>query len=596
MLTELPDQARARRQRGRARHAGQRDGACSTRCAAAGHRVEHDFADGDALIHALIAAGGHDPEFLTDDQLAAAPPRGCRSPTTRRWFATLPERAARRRSWRRWGPPPGERYVDGDDFVVAGLELGNVLVAIQPPRGYGENPVAIYHDPELAARPTTTSPPTAGSTPCWGADAIVHLGKHGTLEWLPGKALGAVGRPARPTPRLGDVPLFYPFVVNDPGEGVQAKRRAHAVIVDHLVPPMMRAETYDELAELEQLLDEYARAGGARPGEAARARRRASGRCIARGRACTPTSSVEGEQPASTTSARWSSTSTATCARSRTSRSATACTCSAGRPRASSCAGSLAAILRLGCGDVPGLRRGVGAAFGLDEPALLAGAGRAGRRTRRRRCSRASRGPAAHAPATSSTASRTRRRRCSTRFAARGWDPAAAPTRARRRSAARTTAWSRVAALRRRARSCRGCARTTDEIDQRCVGGAARPPRAGRARRAPRPAGALDVLPTGRNFYSVDPRALPSELAYETGARLADALLDRHLRETGELPARRSGSSSGARRRCARRATTSAEILALLGVRPRLAPARRAASTGLEVDPARGARPARAST
>ena len=107
-------------------------------------------------------------------------------------------------------------------------------------------------------RPTTTSPPTGGIDAVWGADAIVHLGKHGTLEWLPGKML-ALSAGCAPDAALGDMPLIYPFVVNDPGEGVQAKRRAHAVIVDHLVPPMMRAETYDELAELETLLDEYAR-------------------------------------------------------------------------------------------------------------------------------------------------------------------------------------------------------------------------------------------------------------------------------------------------------------------------------------------------
>ena len=117
--------------------------------------------------------------------------------------------------------------------------------------------MGIYHDPEL--------PPTHHYLACyrwldavWGADAIVHLGKHGTLEWLPGKML-ALSPACAPDAALADIPLVYPFVVNDPGEGVQAKRRAHAVIVDHLVPPMMRADTYDELAELEALLDEYAR-------------------------------------------------------------------------------------------------------------------------------------------------------------------------------------------------------------------------------------------------------------------------------------------------------------------------------------------------
>ncbi|HEV2769494.1 MAG TPA: cobaltochelatase subunit CobN, partial [Solirubrobacteraceae bacterium] len=221
--------------------------------------VERPFAHGDALMAALIEGGGHDPEFLTDVQLASAP---LRLPVADyvAWYTTLPD-DLRARVEGRWGPPPGEHYVTESEgasyFVIAGLELGNVLVAIQPPRGYGEDPVGIYHDPEL--------PPTHHYLACyrwitahWGADAIVHLGKHGTLEWTPGKML-ALSASCAPDAALGDTPLIYPFVVNDPGEGVQAKRRAHAVIVDHLVPPMMRADTYDEMAELEALLDEYAR-------------------------------------------------------------------------------------------------------------------------------------------------------------------------------------------------------------------------------------------------------------------------------------------------------------------------------------------------
>ncbi len=220
-----------------------------------GMRVEHGFSHGDELMHALIAAGGHDPEFLTDEHLANATlryPVGDYAD----WYGTLPP-ALREQIEKKWGPPPGEYFVDGEEFIVAGLELGNVLVAIQPPRGYGEDPVGIYHDPEL--------PPTHHYLACyryidqvWGADAIVHLGKHGTLEWLPGKML-ALSPACAPDAALGAIPLIYPFVVNDPGEGVQAKRRAHALIVDHLVPPMMRAGSYDELAELETLLDDYAR-------------------------------------------------------------------------------------------------------------------------------------------------------------------------------------------------------------------------------------------------------------------------------------------------------------------------------------------------
>ena len=132
---------------------------------------------------------------------------------------------------------------------------------IQPPRGFGENPVAIYHDPDmapshhyLAAYRWLEAPSSEGG---FGAHAVVHLGKHGTLEWLPGKGIGMAADCA-PDAVLGNLPLVYPFIVNDPGEGTQAKRRGHAVIVDHLVPPMARAETYGDMAKLEYLLDEYA--------------------------------------------------------------------------------------------------------------------------------------------------------------------------------------------------------------------------------------------------------------------------------------------------------------------------------------------------
>ena len=97
---------------------------------------------------------------------------------------------------------------------------------------------------------------TARADGGWGADAIVHVGKHGTLEWLPGKGVGLSGE-CFPDALLADLPLVYPFILNDPGEGSQAKRRAHAVVVDHLTPPMTNADTYGPLAELKQLVNEY---------------------------------------------------------------------------------------------------------------------------------------------------------------------------------------------------------------------------------------------------------------------------------------------------------------------------------------------------
>lgn len=216
--------------------------------------------DGDALIHALIAAGGQDPDWLSAEQLEGNPIR-ISADLYAEWFATLPE-DLREAVIESWGPPPGELYVDRSqdpkgEIVIAALRFGNVVLIVQPPRGFGENPVAIYHDPDL--------PPShhylaayrwIAAREGFAADAMVHLGKHGNLEWLPGKTLG-MSASCGTDAALGDLPLIYPFLVNDPGEGTQAKRRAHATLVDHLIPPMARAETYGDISRLEQLLDEH---------------------------------------------------------------------------------------------------------------------------------------------------------------------------------------------------------------------------------------------------------------------------------------------------------------------------------------------------
>ncbi|MFF2084247.1 cobaltochelatase subunit CobN [Nocardia sp. NPDC058176] len=217
--------------------------------------------DGDALIHALIAAGGQDPDWLSAEQLEGNPIR-IGATTYTRWFDSLPE-DLREAVNEAWGPPPGELYVDRSadpkgEIVIAALRFGNVVLMVQPPRGFGENPVAIYHDPDLPPSHHYLAAYRWLSAPDgFGADAMVHLGKHGNLEWLPGKTLG-MSASCGTDAALGDLPLIYPFLVNDPGEGTQAKRRAHATLVDHLIPPMARAETYGDISRLEQLLDEHA--------------------------------------------------------------------------------------------------------------------------------------------------------------------------------------------------------------------------------------------------------------------------------------------------------------------------------------------------
>ncbi|MDX6680026.1 MAG: cobaltochelatase CobN, partial [Solirubrobacteraceae bacterium] len=559
-----------------------------------GMQVRRPFHHGDELMHALIATGGHDPEFLTDAQLAAS---SLRLPVREylAWYATLPA-PMRAGIEQRWGPPPGDRYVDGEDFVVAGLDLGNVVIAIQPPRGYGEDPVGIYHDPEL--------PPTHHYLACylwlrasWHADALVHLGKHGTLEWLPGKML-ALSAECAPDAALADLPLIYPFVVNDPGEGVQAKRRAHAVIVDHMVPPMMRADTYDEIAELEAMLDEYARLEILDPPKLPALAAR-----IWTGIEKANLQSDLGVSERPDDLGELVEHIDGYLCEVKDIQIKDGLHVLGQVPEGDGLRGLTAAMLRLGSGDVLGLRRAVGAAFGLDEPALVAAPGA--------RVAAASGGfgekpatcsglppdvPTAPAPGLARLLERFRGPAASggdlvdrleaaqmallDALAASGWDPAAVADvcvsvlGAADAGVERTLRFAAAEVVPR-------IRRTPDELTHVVAALNGRHVPAGPSGAPTR--GRLDVLPTGRNFYSVDPRALPSELSWEVGCRLADALLERHREDTGELP-RMVGLVAWGTAAMRTQGDDVAEILALLGVRPTWHPESRRV-TGIEVVP-----------
>jgi len=168
----------------------------------------------------------------------------------------------------RWGPPDDDPFytsgdVDCGRFAISAFRVGNVVVALQPARGYNINPVDTYHSPDLVP-PHSYFAFYAWLRHEFSAHAFVHMGKHGNLEWLPGKAL-ALSSDCFPEATLGPWPNLYPFIVNDPGEGTQSKRRTQAVIIDHLTPPLTRAESYGSLRDLEQLVDEYYEAAGIDP-------------------------------------------------------------------------------------------------------------------------------------------------------------------------------------------------------------------------------------------------------------------------------------------------------------------------------------------
>jgi cobaltochelatase CobN len=214
----------------------------------AGYRLGDVPDSGDELIQWLTAGVTNDPEGkdfrIIQQSLSMA--------DFLQHFEQLPP-AVRTGITERWGKP-GERS-RMTEFPIAGIQCGNVFIGIQPSRGYDLDPSLNYHAPDLE--------PTHDYLAFYAwlrhqfrAQAIVHIGKHGNLEWLPGKGIG-LSQNCYPEAMLGPMPHLYPFIVNDPGEGAQAKRRAQAVILDHLTPPLTRAELYGPLQQLEGLVDEY---------------------------------------------------------------------------------------------------------------------------------------------------------------------------------------------------------------------------------------------------------------------------------------------------------------------------------------------------
>ncbi|GAA3151212.1 cobaltochelatase CobN [Kribbella aluminosa] len=538
-------------------------------------------ADGaDGLIHRLIAAGGHDVDWLTDEQLETAVAKVPLS-TYAQWFGRTPE-SLQAAMIGAWGAAPGELYVDRSGaepaIALAALRFGNVVLMIQPPRGFGENPVAIYHDPDMAPshhylaayRWLEASPEEGG----FGAHAVVHLGKHGTLEWLPGKGIGMAADCA-PDAVLGNLPMVYPFIVNDPGEGTQAKRRAHATVVDHLVPPMARAETYGDMAKLEYLLDEYATVSALDPEKVP----------TLRAQIWTLIQAAQlhhdlhtSDKPADDEFDEFVLHLDGYLCEIKDVQIRDGLHILGGAPAGEARVNLVLAILRArqlwgGSYSIPGLRAALGEAFGVDEAALLDNPGAA--------AELADLAALADLPAVSGADGvdllEALARKLVVGMETVGWDATKVPVVVSEVLARdweeENTGESRAGGLGGVVASLRFAAeevvprlaRTGDEVANvlRALDG--RFVEAGPSGSPTR--GLVNVLPTGRNFYAVDPKAIPSRNAWDVGVALADSLLARHQAETGEYP-RSVGLTIWGTSAMRTQGDDLAEVLWLLGCRP----------------------------
>jgi cobaltochelatase CobN len=587
----------------------------------AGYEVGALPASPDALMAQLLARGCYDEKHPLDSSSAWRLPRAryagwfeCQSeafqsslremwgnPTTEGPTIAPPFWRDNKQSTRR-SPLLAlhEPFSDDDDYLFSGLRFGNILIAIQPPRGFGVDPEAVYHAPDLA--------------PChhyaafycwlrfeWRADAMIHFGTHGTLEWLPGKSL-AMSADCAPDVLLGDLPLVYPFLVNNPGEGAQAKRRTHAIIVGHLVPPLTQADTYGPLATLARLVEEYYRAEVLDTQKLPVLRRQVwelvrtarleddlkEIRAQRHGDHEHPWDERISEQGIPRVLERLSGRGFA-----HLLEDLDAYLCDLGRaqirdglhvfgaaPTGRALVDLLFAIVRIANGAIPSLVDGTARALGID-PATL----------------REAQGiwPSPLSPVVSCWTGETAtvgRLRTTLDELARGLlsDLAAAGFMENVDEVIeRRLAGCKPSELTDLSQTLRfvcetlapNLARTTDETRHLLAALDGRYVPAGPSGSPSR--GMAHVLPTGRNFYTVDPRGLPTPAAWSVGAALAREALERHVAEKGQFPESIALSVWGTPT-MRTGGDDIAQGLALLGVRPLWDPETRR-TCGLEVIP-----------
>ena len=229
-----------------------------------GYRVERLYENGDELAKELLSGLTWDGRWLTSERMAERAVAVADEDRYRAWHRGLPARIGEKIT-EDWGRTPGELFVHDGKMLFPGTINGNIFITIQPPRGYLENMDKIYHDLYLSP-PHNYLAHYRWIKEVFGADAVIHVGKHGSLEWLPGKALG-LSRYCYPDLAIIDLPNIYPYIINDPSEGTQAKRRSFCCIIDHLTPVFTNAGLYEDLAKLENLLKEYADASREDPGK-----------------------------------------------------------------------------------------------------------------------------------------------------------------------------------------------------------------------------------------------------------------------------------------------------------------------------------------
>lgn len=508
-----------------------------------GYTVETIPEDSKAFMKLLTDNATNDRRFISAAQIKDAYGH-LTAAQYARFFTKLPEKV-RTQLTADWGDAPGDVFNYEGELLISGTLNGNVFITVQPPRGFGEDPGKILHDP--AAAPTHHY---IGFyhwlRDIWQADAVVHIGTHGSLEWLPGKGT-ALSASCYPDISLGDLPDVYPYWMTIVGEGIQAKRRGAACLISHLSPPMQLSGSYEELQELEQALDEYVHFRQTQPENLDTVKEIVREKAAA----CNFGDDIAEGDDFDDYVGRLHNYVTDI----KNMQIRTGLHIMGQPPEGDGLSEYVEALVRLDNGDVPSLVQLLATEAGYSYDELLAESSRLTPEGLTYGMKLDALGEEGH--------------RLITFLAARDYDPAAVREALAQPEAASLSETGRQRLGQVLDYICEtivpNLRRTTEELTntlRALAGGYIEPSPAG----APSSGGA-DLLPTGRNFYGVDPRLLPTPAAWELGKRLGDEVVSQYIAEEGRYPEACgivlwAGANMRSHGQCV------AEFLYLMGVRP----------------------------
>ena len=510
----------------------------------AGYTIERMPENGQALIEDVKSRLTLDRRWRSPEELAKRAIDSVTEGDYKDWFEQLPV-AVQEKMTSAWGEAPGKLFVHKKNLIIPGVINGNIFIGLQPPRGFLEDPAAIYHSPDHPI-PHHYYAYYRWIRDVFRADLVMHIGKHGSLEWLPGKSVG-LSDSCFPDIAISDLPNIYPYIINNPGEGTQAKRRSYCCIIDHLVPVMHNADAYDEMAELEVMLADYYQAASEDQSKLPTQKKMIWEKvCEAK---LDHDLEIE-EEEAFSDFDKFLEKLHEYLHEMADTQIRDGLHILGEPPEGSRLDEFLVALTRLANGQVPSLRQSLAEAMGYDYDYLLDNRGKivSGSKT----CGQV-------IDDLNSLALRLVSGLHEQGFAV-GTIPELVEEILGKRNPKIEKVLDYIATT-----LAPNIDATVDELSAiLCAsdGGFVSPGPSGAPTR-----GMADILPTGRNFYSVDPQAIPSQAAWKVGVAQADALLERYLEDEGCYP-ESLGMVIWGSPTMRTKGDDIAEVLCLMGVRP----------------------------